>query len=57
MEPTQENSKNGAYPVTRLLYMNTKGEPTPLVKAFIDYIKGPEGAKIILKHGFIPTQK
>ena len=57
VEPTQENAKNGTYPVTRLLYMNTKGEPTPLVKAFIDYIKGPEGAKIILKHGFIPTSK
>ncbi|MHB9074486.1 MAG: phosphate ABC transporter substrate-binding protein [Desulfobaccales bacterium] len=57
VEPTQENAKNGSYPVTRLLYMNTKGEPTPLVKAFIDYIKGPQGAKIIQKHGFIPTSK
>jgi phosphate transport system substrate-binding protein len=57
VEPTQENAKNGTYPVTRLLYMNTKGEPTPLVKAFIDYVKGPEGAKLIQKHGFIPTSK
>jgi phosphate transport system substrate-binding protein len=57
VEPTQENAKNGSYPVTRLLYMNTKGEPQPLVKAFIDYIQGPEGAKIIQKHGFIPTSK
>jgi phosphate transport system substrate-binding protein len=56
-EPTQENAKSGAYKVTRLLYMNTKGEPQPLVKAFIAYIKGPGGAKIIQKHGYIPTQK
>lgn len=55
-EPTQENAKSGAYAVTRLLYMNTKGEPQPLVQAFIDYIRGPEGAKIIQKHGFIPLQ-
>jgi phosphate transport system substrate-binding protein len=55
--PTQENAKNGTYPVTRLLYMNTKGEPSPLVQVFIAYIKGPEGAKIIRKHGFIPTAK
>jgi phosphate transport system substrate-binding protein len=55
--PTQANAKNGTYPVTRLLYMNTKGEPTPLVKAFILYIKGPEGAKIIQKHGFLPLAK
>jgi phosphate transport system substrate-binding protein len=56
-EPTQENAQSGAYTVTRLLYMNTKGEPQPLVLAFINYIKGPEGAKIIRKHGFIPLQK
>jgi phosphate transport system substrate-binding protein len=55
-EPTQENAKSGAYAVTRQLYMNTKGEPQPLVQAFIDYLKGPEGAKIIRKHGFIPLQ-
>jgi len=55
-EPTQENAKSGAYKVTRLLYMNTKGEPQPLVRAFIDYIKGPAGAKIIQKSGFIPIK-
>jgi phosphate transport system substrate-binding protein len=53
-EPTQENAKSGAYKVTRQLFMNTKGEPQPLVKAFIDYIKGPAGTKIIQKSGFIP---
>jgi phosphate transport system substrate-binding protein len=55
-DPTQENAKSGAYKVTRQLYMNTKGEPQPLVKAFIDYVKGPEGAKIIQKSGFIPLK-
>jgi phosphate transport system substrate-binding protein len=57
VEPSQENAKSGNYKVTRLLYMNTKGEPTPPVKAFIEYIKGPEGAKIIQKHGFLPLSK
>jgi phosphate transport system substrate-binding protein len=57
VEPTQENAKNGTYLVTRLLYMNTKGDPTPLVQAFILYIQGPEVAKLIQKHGFIPTAK
>jgi phosphate transport system substrate-binding protein len=55
INPTQENAKSGKYPVVRLLYMNTKGEPTPLVKAFIDYIKSPAGAKLLVKHGYIPT--
>ncbi|MFZ5452593.1 MAG: phosphate ABC transporter substrate-binding protein [Thermodesulfobacteriota bacterium] len=57
VEPTQKNAQSGSYPVTRKLYMNTKGEPKPLVRAFIVYIMGPGGAKIVQKHGFIPIQK
>lgn len=54
--PSQENAINGKYPVVRKLYMNTKGEPKGLVKAFIDYILSSEGAKIIEKYGFIPIK-
>ncbi|MCK4305538.1 MAG: phosphate ABC transporter substrate-binding protein [Candidatus Eisenbacteria sp.] len=52
--PTQENAAAGHYPIVRKLYMNTKGEPSPLVRAFIDYILGPAGAKIIKSKGYIP---
>ena len=54
--PSQENAMNGSYPVVRKLYMNTKGEPSRLVKAFIDYVLSAEGAEIIKKHGYIPLQ-
>lgn len=54
--PSQENAMNGSYPVVRKLYMNTKGEPSRLVKAFIDYVLSAEGAEIIQKHGYIPLQ-
>ncbi len=54
--PTQENAVNGSYAVVRKLYMNTNGEPKPLVKAFIDYILGPDGAAIVGSHGYIPTK-
>jgi len=57
VKPTQENAKTGAYKVVRNLYMNTKGQPAPLEEAFIDYIRGPEGAEIIKKHGYIPITK
>jgi len=56
VKPSQETALNGEYKVVRKLYSNTKGEPKPLVKAFIDYIMGPEGEKIIKKHNFIPIQ-
>lgn len=55
MTPSQENAKNGSYKITRLLYMNTKGQPEGLTKAFIDYIYSPEGREITAKAGYIPT--
>lgn len=51
--PTQIAARDGSYPVTRNLYFNTKGEPSPLASAFFDYLYGPEGAKIIAKAGYI----
>ena len=46
MVPSQENASNGTYKVTRLLFMNTKGTPEGITKAFIDYIYTPEGTEI-----------
>ena len=56
VEPTQLNASSGAYKVVRKLYMNTKGQPSDLVQAFIDYIQGPDGAEIIKKSGYIPIK-
>ena len=55
MTPSQENAQNGTYTITRLLYMNTKGQPQGLTKAFIEYIYSPAGAAIIARAGYIPT--
>lgn len=55
MTPSQENAKGGSYTITRLLYMNTKGQPEGLAKAFIEYLYTPEGDAIIAKAGYIPT--
>jgi phosphate transport system substrate-binding protein len=55
-DPTQENASSGTYKVTRKLYMNTKGDPSPVAKAFIDYILSPDGQEITKKHGYIPSR-
>ena len=57
MTPSQENAANGSYTVTRLLYMNTKGEPQGLTRAFVDYICSPAGKEIVAKAGYIPYEK
>lgn len=55
MVPSQENAKSGSYKVTRLLYMNTKGVPAGLTRAFIDYIYSADGSGFISAAGYIPT--
>ena len=56
VEPTQANAKSGAYKVVRKLYMTVKGEPTPLVAAFLDYVRSAEGGSITEDAGYIPTR-
>ncbi len=51
---TQENATSGAYGVTRKLFMNTRGKPSALAQAFIDYIGSQEGRAIIAAEGYIP---
>ena len=57
MAPSQENAASGQYTVTRLLYMNTKGEPQGITKGFVDYIFTPAGQEIVSKAGYIPNVK
>ena len=55
--PSDETILSNEYHISRGLYMVTKGEPKPLAKAFIDYMKSDSGAKITKKLGLIPYQK
>jgi phosphate transport system substrate-binding protein len=53
MEPGVEAARSGKYPISRKLYLYTAGDPAPEVKAFIDWILGPDGQKIVDKEGFV----
>jgi len=47
---TRENLANGTYPIRRPLFFVYNTEPAkvkPTIKAFIDFVKGPEGQKIL----------
>ncbi len=55
--PTLENVKQGKYKIARGLYSNTKGDPSGLVKKFIEYLFSPEGQEIAAQKGFIPVQQ
>jgi phosphate transport system substrate-binding protein len=42
------------YPLSRELYMYTDGDATGDVAKYIDFVKSPEGQKIVVKEGFVP---
>lgn len=55
VEPTVENVTSGKYPVWAYEHMYTKGEPTPVVKAFLDYMMSEEIQNADVKElNFIP---
>ncbi len=51
-----EHALKGTYPIARPLYMYTDGEPRGPVAGYINFVKGPEGQKIVKKEGFVPLQ-
>jgi phosphate transport system substrate-binding protein len=55
VEPTEENITSGKYPVWSYEHMYTKGEPTGLTKAFLDYMLSDAVQKdLVRKGGYIP---
>lgn len=56
VEPTEENVRNGKYPLWRYLFMYTRGNPTGAVKDFIDWVRGPEGQAIVTQVGYYPIK-
>ena len=47
---TRETLANGTYPIRRPLYFTYHPDPAklkPTIKAFLDFVKGPEGQKIL----------
>jgi phosphate transport system substrate-binding protein len=53
--PAPETASSGSYPISRPLYMYTRGEPTGAVKAYLDWILSEEGQKIIVEKGYAPA--
>jgi phosphate transport system substrate-binding protein len=51
--PSEENIRTGEYPISRKLYLITKGEPQGEAKKFIDFILSEDGQQIVEEEGFI----
>lgn len=53
---TEANVINGTYKVARPLFMYTNGDPSGLVKQYIDYVLSPAGQKIVKEVGYVPVK-
>jgi phosphate transport system substrate-binding protein len=54
--PTEATIKSGEYPISRYLYMYLKARPTGDLKAYIDWILGAEGQKLVSDVGYFPIR-
>jgi len=54
VEPSVKTVLDKSYPISRSLLMITNGQPSGLVKDYLDYILSPEGQKLVTKEGFVP---
>ncbi len=54
--PSIETVTEGSYPIARSLYMYTSGQPTGIIRQYLDWITGAEGQEIVEELGFVPLQ-
>jgi phosphate transport system substrate-binding protein len=53
---SEETVRNGEYKLARPLFMYTNGEPSGIIKTFIDFIFSPQGQKIVRDVGYVPVK-
>ncbi|NOT04081.1 MAG: phosphate ABC transporter substrate-binding protein [Anaerolineales bacterium] len=55
--PSIETVNNKTYAIARDLYMYTNGEPTGIIKDYLDWILSDEAQQIVAELGFVPAIK
>jgi phosphate transport system substrate-binding protein len=53
--PSIASVNDKTYPIARDLYMYTAGPPAGAVKAYLDWLLGPEAQAIVAELGFVPV--
>ncbi len=57
VSPSLETATNKTYPISRELYMYTAGDPSPEVKAYMEWIKTDQARDITIKSGYVPVPR
>jgi phosphate transport system substrate-binding protein len=56
VRPTVETVLSNTYPISRPLYLFTRGEPQGIVKEFLDFAHSPEGQRLVRETDFVPIK-
>jgi phosphate transport system substrate-binding protein len=54
--PSNDNVTSGKYPISRPLYVYSRGTPTGLAAQFIRFCQSPEGQQIVEQIGYVPLR-
>ena len=55
VEPTPANVASKRYPYAKTFYLVTRSKPSPLTRAFLDFVAGPAGQGILEFTGWTPA--
>lgn len=55
VRPTVDNQMNGTYPISLPHSLVTKSAHAPVVSAYLDFVRSPEGRAILIESGLAPT--
>lgn len=54
VEPSADNVRSGAYRLTRDSFLVTRAAPAPAVARFLEFVRSPEGKRVISANGAVP---
>lgn len=55
--PSEDNILSGKYPISRFLFFYIKDKPQGQMKAFLDWVIGSAGQKLVSDVGYFPSMK
>ncbi len=56
VEPGLLSIRDNSYPISRPLYLYTKGQPQGAIKEFVDFVYSKEGQGIVARTDFVPIK-
>ncbi len=54
--PSESTANDGSYPISRNLFIYTRGEPVDEIRDYLDWILSAEGQSIVSQLGFVPVK-